>query len=341
MKEKKTYIFKYYQKSVLLMKHTLKVTLILVLVFIIAQIIGLGIVNEYIDHQTTVETGNVTFHTGLGGQEAPDMGESPTYFVFYIAGIVLLGTIIVLLMIRFQKVNIWKLWFLTAVTICLAYAFYRFLLKLFPSVSTATWVAVGIGLFLGYFKVYRPNIYIHNATEIFVYGGLAAILVPIEVFTIWSAVGILLLISLYDMYAVWKSKHMIKMAEFQSDAKVFAGLLIPYKRPGKGKKKEAKIKTKTSPKKAVKSESIKTAVLGGGDIGFPLLFAGVVMKSLMLENSAGIGFLKTMIIPVFVTIALLVLLLRSKKNRFYPAMPFITAGCFLGYGALMLLEMLF
>ena len=80
----------------------------------------------------------------------------------------------------------------------------------------------------------------------------------------------------------------------------------------------------------------KIAVLGGGDIGFPLLFAGVVMKGLMLNNAELIGFVKTLIIPVFVSLALLYLLVKGKKDKFYPAMPYLTAGCVIGYLVILL-----
>ena len=85
---------------------------------------------------------------------------------------------------------------------------------------------------------------------------------------------------------------------------------------------------------------MKTAVLGGGDIGFPLIFAGVVMKGLMLTNSELAGFLKALIIPIFSALALLVLLTESKKDRFYPAMPFLTIGCLAGYIVLLLINLL-
>jgi presenilin-like A22 family membrane protease len=111
------------------------------------------------------------------------------------------------------------------------------------------------------------------------------------------------------------------MAKFQSSSKVFAGLSIPYK------------KIKAAPKKAAKTikVNVQTAILGGGDIGFPLLFAGVVMKSIMLSNTLAVGFLKSLIIPLTTTIALFMLLIKSKPDRFYPAMPFLSIGCFAGY----------
>mgnify|MGYP001591251463 FL=1 len=144
------------------------------------------------------------------------------------------------------------------------------------------------------------------------YGGLAAIFVP--AFNLWSIIILLLLISVYDAYAVWKSKHMITLAQSQAKSKVFAGLLIPYswKKKEKGKEKSS----------IEKSKSGRIALLGGGDIAFPLLFAGVVLKE--------IGLWQALVIPFFALLGLGLLLLFSKEKRFYPAMPFISAGCFLG-----------
>ncbi|MBW2975135.1 hypothetical protein KY366_05450, partial [Candidatus Woesearchaeota archaeon] len=142
---------------------------------------------------------------------------------------------------------------------------------------------------------------------------------------LFAVVLLLLFISVYDFFAVFKIKHMVTMAKFQTRSKVFAGLLIPYKREGSKKKKD--IKEKTVRVKV----AAKTAILGGGDIGFPLLFAGVVMKGLMLENSFIAGFLKTLIIPIVVSFSLFLLFVKGKKDKFYPAMPILTAGCFAGY----------
>ena len=105
------------------------------------------------------------------------------------------------------------------------------------------------------------------------------------------------------------------------------------------KKKVEKEKQRKNLKRTKKIET-KNAVLGGGDIGFPLLFSGVIMKGLMLENLFFIGFLKTLIIPVFATLSLMLLFMLAKKNKFYPAMPFLTLGCAAGYGVLILVEIL-
>ena len=293
------------------MKHTLKITIILVLLFFLSQIVGLAITNQYIDKEKTAETGVTAWEELPYEMERPPVEESSSFIYILIA--VLLGTGLLMLLIRFKKVNLWKFWFFISVVVCLTIALKPFIRQE---------IALVISIALALFKIVRPNIFVHNITEVFIYGGLAAIFVPIM--NLFAVFMLLLIISMYDMYAVWKSKHMVELAKFQTSSKVFAGLSIPYELP------EKEIKKKTS--RVEKIEKIKTAILGGGDIAFPLIFAGVVMKSF--------GFLNSLVISVFVSVTLFILLVKSKEDRFYPAMPFLSMGCLAGYGFVLLLSII-
>jgi presenilin-like A22 family membrane protease len=298
------------------MKHTLFVTLLLVGVFLAAQIIGLLVTNQYIDHQKTLETGSVTFTRLPYKIERPPIEQSSSFL--YIITAILVATVLIFLLMKFRKAVLWKVWFFLAVVVCLTVS-----LAGFMNQGLALLISIGLAVF----KIFRPNTVVHNITEVFIYGGLAAIFVPIM--NLFAAFMLLILISIYDIIAVWKSGHMIKLAKFQTEAKVFAGLFIPYKRPQAAA-------ASSGEDVDVRKRSVRNAVLGGGDIGFPLLFAGVVMKGLMLQNTALIGFLKTLIIPFLAAAALLVLLVKAKQDKFYPAMPFISIGCFVGYALVLL-----
>ena len=280
------------------MKHTIKITVILISIFLLAQFLGLLIIQKYIDVQKTAETGTTTFEDLPLGIERPPV--QPQYSFIYITSAVLIGTIILLILIKYNLKLIWKLWYFLAVLISLIIAFNAFI---------PTSIAIASAVIIAAWKLIRPNIIIHNLSELFIYGGLAAIFVPI--LNIFAAIMLLIVISLYDMYAVWKSKHMIAMAKFQSNNNMFAGFYVPYK-----KTEKKKLET-------------KSAVLGGGDIAFPLLFTGTMFAQLGI-----IAF----IIPLTTTIALALLLLKGKKDTFYPAMPFLTIGCLIGYGIIMAIQ---
>lgn len=295
------------------MKHTLRVTIALSIFFLLAQIVGLAVINQYIDHKNTQAAGEIVMKPLPYGLERPEVENQSTSFV-YITIAVLIGTLLVFLLIKFNKPFIWKFWFFITVWLTLSIAFAAFINSVIAGI---------ISLIITVLKFYKPNILLQNFSEIFVYGGLAAIFVPI--LNVFAAFMLLILISIYDFIAVFKTKHMIKLAKFQSKSKVFAGLFIPYT---SGK---ILIKENISTKAASDEKKTRVAVLGGGDIGFTLIFAGVVMKEVMLQETVLTGFFKTLIIPIIVTAALFILLIKGQQNKFYPAMPVLSLGCFIGY----------
>ncbi|MCX6707222.1 MAG: hypothetical protein NT001_03715, partial [Candidatus Woesearchaeota archaeon] len=88
---------------------------------------------------------------------------------------------------------------------------------------------------------------------------------------------------------------------------------------------------------AVKAGQTRQAILGGGDIAFPLIFSGTMMQYLIdvqhvpKLNALGLS----SIISLFASAALLWLLLKAEHEKFYPAMPFISIGCFAGFLVIM------
>ncbi|MBI2664814.1 hypothetical protein HYX10_05750 [Candidatus Woesearchaeota archaeon] len=282
------------------MKHPASVVVTLLALFFSAQIVGLLVLGSYIDRAATADTGITTYKELPAGIERPDI--APNYAFIFIGMVVLIGTLVMLAIIKFRKMRLWKLWYFFAVLLSLAVAFAAFIPQLYA------WTA---SLAASLWKVLKPNPVIHNLTELFIYSGLAAIFVPIM--SVFSASVLLVLISIYDMYAVWKSKHMVSLAKFQTASRMFAGISIPKN-----------VVKSPAGKKMVKGES--SAIVGGGDIAFPLLFAGTLLPNFSLQQ--------ILIIPVFATAALAMLFLISKKGKFYPAMPFVSAGCFLGYAVL-------
>ena len=180
-------------------------------------------------------------------------------------------------------------------------------------------IALLIALPLAYLKVFKRNILVHNITELFIYPGIAAIFVPL--LNIWTIIILLIIISLYDMWAVWHSGVMQKMAKYQiKTLKIFSGFFIPYL--GK-KERELVNQAKLSKSSKLKNKNIKVnlAILGGGDIIFPMILSGVVLRTLDWQHA--------LLIPFGALLGLAYLFYSSEKGKFYPAMPFITIGCFI------------
>jgi len=120
---------------------------------------------------------------------------------------------------------------------------------------------------------------------------------------------------------------MQKMAKFQMDElKIFGGFLIPSASDAvktKIKNMKTKYKNKEMPK-SIKNKKFKIslAILGGGDVVFPLITAGVFMITYSIVPALFI---------IFGAFAgLLSIFLFSQKGKAYPAMPYITTGIFAG-----------
>ncbi len=256
------------------MKHNLKITILLTVLFVLSQAVGLLVTSKYLNPNQEIPF----------GIQRPQIQPKETFFQIALA--IILTTAVALLVVRFKGVRIWKLWFFASIFFTLTISFAAFVKDIF---------AIMLAIIFSTIKVFKENMIINNLTELFIYGALAALFVPIlDIF--WVSM-LLLVISLYDAIAVWKTKHMVSLAKFQTHSRLFAGLHIKY-----SKKREA--------------------ILGGGDIAFPLLFSGVVLKVA--------GVLPAAIVVATTTMALLLLFVLGRKNTYYPAMPFLSIGCYVG-----------
>lgn len=281
--------------------------------FLIAQILGLFVVGKYLPESATLPY----------GMEPPKDIEprSAWDLVFSFAIAFTIVVVIMLFLTRYKAETFLRIWFFVVVILALGITINSFIINQ----PYSSLISLIIAIPLAIFKIFKRNILIHNITELLVYPGIASIFVvlllswtnaPLLAITI-----LLILISLYDMYAVWHAGFMQKMAQYQiQKVRVFTGFFIPY--IGEKQKqilaKAAKTKSKNLKEKKVK---VGVAILGGGDIVFPIIFAGIVFVRL--------GLLPSLIVSLGATLALAGLFYISEKGKFYPAMPFISAGCFI------------
>jgi presenilin-like A22 family membrane protease len=318
------------------MKHSIRITAIILLFFFLAQIFGIALLayeatpaysaTDDALSQPTIEYPS----TAIGDRPEFSVDYGPVLYILIGVGV---GTLILLGIMRLKKARvIWKWWYFLAVVLTVTAA-----LGVLMHATLALLLAVA----LAYLKITRYNFYIHNTTEIFMYAGLALLFAPL--FSVFWAAVLLLLISIYDMYAVWKSKHMVRLASFTKKTELFAGILVNYTQ--KGNKTEVvqsipQVDTILS-KKPQKAQPHRAALLGGGDVLFPLLFAGAVFNEfLLLFYTKIVAFFSALVIASCAAIALYLLFSLAKKDKFYPAMPFISIGCFAGYLILRLILLL-
>lgn len=302
------------------MKHNIKITLIILSMFLITQFIGLYVVDYYKTETIQVfnETTNQTINQTINN--LPSFFQTPTAttqldFVSFLVQLIIAFIIaisVVFLLAKFKLKFVMRAWFFVVTFIALYLSIQAF----FGRFEIIYLIPVIIALPFAFLKVYRPNIIIHNFTELLIYPGIAAVFVPILNF--WTMMLLLLVISIYDIWAVWHSGVMQKMAKYyMNELKVFGGFMIPYM----NKKQKTQFR-KAKTKKAKKKIKISLGILGGGDVVFPIITAGVISSLFTFQAALFVVF------GAFLGLTLL--LFNSQKKKFYPAMPFITAGIFLG-----------
>jgi presenilin-like A22 family membrane protease len=299
------------------MKHALKITAILIGMFFITQFIGIYVANAYapsivqVVNQTSGDIINKTVYDLPYGLDPPSDIKPQTSAVSIIIALLIAVTLMLTLM-KLKAELFLRIWFLVVVIIGIALGLNAFIIKIPNSALIALIIAVPLGIL----KIFQRNMIVHNLTEVIIYPGIASVFIPI--LNIPVMIFLLIFISIYDMYAVWKAGFMQKMAKYQIEKlKIFSGFFVPYI----GQKDRAKIKSQKA--KGNKNVKIKVnlAILGGGDVVFPILLSGVVLRTW--------GLIPALIIPFGAVAGLTYLFYKSEKGKFYPAMPFITIGCFI------------
>jgi len=231
-----------------------------------------------------------------------------------------------------------KIWFLMVVIISITITInaifinnnYSFLFSIISFI---------IATLFGVKKVFWPNRYINYLTDLLIYPGISIIFIYAifiqnnPTINIISLFTILFLISIYDIWAVNKSKIMIKMAKYQIEKlNIFGGILVPIISK-KDKLKIKHIKNKYKNKKDIEKQFIKSkikvsaAVLGGGDIAFTTITIGFFMYSFPEMSLFGVlGLIPALFVLLGASLGLLYIFIFGDKKKPYPAMPYISFG---------------
>ncbi len=306
------------------MKHNLQITIILISMFIVTQLIGLWVINAYEKSDLKLP---YNMDPPVPEKQSLSSGLTSMLIAFSFA------IFLFFLLTKIKAEKFIRLWFFVVTILAIAITLYVVIFKIFNINSSL--IALIISAPLAYFKIFKRKLLVHNITELLIYPGIGIIFVLFLINlmgakTILGIIILLLAISLYDIWAVWHSEFMQKMAKYQIEKlKFFTGFFVPYA----GKKARQKIKllkqkyknkSEKAKERAFKKSKIKInlAILGGGDIIFPIITAGIFYKIM--------GILPALIITASATIGLFVLFMMARKGKFYPAMPFLAIAMYLG-----------
>ncbi len=320
------------------MKHNLKITLLLLSMFILTQFLGLYVVDHY--SPVKVVNGiqeNVTSpnHLPLGLEPPPENNKINAWqTLLYIIPAFIIAILIFFFLTKIKSDIFMKIWFSLVIVVALFVSVLSFV----PASVYAWIIALAISLPLAFFKIIKRNIMVHNITEMLIYPGIAAIFVALLSSPenpsrgLYSVMALLILISVYDMWAVWHSGIMQKMAKYQiNKLRIFGGFLIPYlSKQVKAKLKKLKRSGKRNKNKRIK---VNFAILGGGDIVFPAITAGVVLRKFGFSSFLGVQLPLASLLVILGAVLGLGFLLFLGKKKPYPAMPFLSAGMFVALGA--------
>lgn len=239
--------------------------------------------------------------------------------ILYFFLIMIVFTGVMLLIIKFWKKQVIKIIYLVAIAILSVYVFYPLFLIFISDYQISFFLSIIGALFLLIALIKRPEWYVLNTIAIFTSVGVIAMLgislcIPITII-------LLILMAIYDAIAVYKTKHMIDMADSFISLRLPVMFVIP-------KKREYSLLTETeSLKEKLKNKGERQAFfLGVGDVVFPGILAVSAFHTLPAFNLLmGLSVLAGTLIGF---IALMTLVIKGKPQ---PGLPLLCSGAILGY----------
>jgi len=219
----------------------------------------------------------------------------------------LLATLFIFLILRFvkfekEKGTIFKILFILAVS-------------LGGLLFLETWLPEPLSLIFVFVLIFwwlkKPSVLIQDLLIILGIAGTGSILGlslnPLMV------ILLLVIFSIYDFIAVYKTKHMVRMAKAMLESRAILALVIPPNIFGFRESLE-----KIQP-------GGKFLILGGGDIAFPLIFSVSLIPS---------GIFNSLIVALFSLIGLFAsfwFFTKQKERKPIPALPPIAFFSIIGY----------
>ena len=264
----------------------------------------------------TVWPGTITSPSGEVTQ-VPAVSSLGPILIYFFAVVIILGIILFKIPIAALK-TVFK-------------AIFGFLFCWSIFVLTVLWLpweaSLAIALAISLFWFFSPRLWLHSAVMV------CAMVALGEVFgrfiSPWTAMIVLAVLAIYDFLAV-RFGYMIWMAKKMSQSTTLPAFIIPYKLSewtSSLKKTEVNITDEEQPAKR------EYSILGGGDIGFPILLVSSVYFAYGLASGV--------IVAVFSLVGLMgAYWIQAKfvKGKAVPALPPIAVMSVIGLGLVTLIH---
>lgn len=266
-----------------------KTAFTLVGIFLVTQLLGLYVGNMY---SQAIQTGELS-----PALENPEAIENSFWFF----GWILIGTVMILLIIRFKRKLLKGLEAL--VVFISSWIVFDFL---FPIEIWYFSLGFFLAMILTSWKMLRPTILSQNTAAIFAGAGAGAIIGAS--LGIVPSIILMILLCVYDFISVFITKHMVKMAKAITETPTAFTIATPHKFK----------KPKYIPHKKARKR-VHVFQLGVGDIVIPLIFSISILSRFTILHS-----ILTVIGSAIALTGLIYYM--TKKPRPLPALPFITLG---------------
>jgi presenilin-like A22 family membrane protease len=251
-----------------------------------------------------------------GVEPAFENPDNPINIVFIFI-ILLTFTIAILLIAKFWKKKLIQALILGAIGYTAAYLLYPLLTLIIP-VTVSIIVAIALAIILVYILYKFPEWYVIDIAGVIVGAGAIAIF--------GMSLGVLLVIillvglAIYDAISVYKTKHMIDLADTVMDLKLPVLLVVPKVRH------YSLIKETKSLKQKIKDDEDRDAFfMGLGDIVMP----GILVAAIYNNVIGSLPIALSTIIGTLVGFAILMIFVMKGKPQ--AGLPLLCGGAIAGY----------
>lgn len=171
----------------------------------------------------------------------------------------------------------------------------------------------GVTAVYGYFLIFRNSWIITNLSGFFLSAGVSAVWGTL--IGVWAAVLFLIAFAVYDYISVYKTKHMVSLAEVAVNESLPMLFVVPTQRGVK--MSDVKIGQEDGERKAI--------MLGFGDVALPSI---LVVSSAMFGRAHLFWFA---VLPVLGGIIGMLFLFSDFVKKPAPGLPMINSGVILGF----------
>ena len=205
------------------------------------------------------------------------MNPSDPFNLLFFFIVLLVFTAIILLIIKLRRKHALRIIFLGATTVLMMYVLYPILSLVITDVYLCLGLSIGAAVFLLAALIKKPEWYVIDSIAFFTAAGAIAMIgISLD---IWLVIVLLAAMALYDAISVYKTKHMIDMADSILDLKLPVVFVIPKKRGYSLLKETKRLKEKLEEK-----EEREAFMLGVGDVVFPGILSVAAFHNLATDS---------------------------------------------------------